>query len=211
MMRLVVVLLLCRGVVDAAAATCDEDAVALRTHLEREAHRAKVWNTAWMIGFATAAAAQAALALTEYDPFGEFDEDDRDVLWLGATKATLGVGVRVVRPLRARVPATSGDACADAAALRVAVADMGRRERQTFYLTHLGGLALNLTGAAILTVRRGFAVGALSFAISFPIAPLSAYTQPRMSWHLWREQRATWQLGVVPHDGGAMLWLAGAL
>jgi hypothetical protein len=195
----------------AGAATCDEDAVALRTHLEREAHRAKVWNTAWMIGFATAAATQAALALTEYDPFGEFDEDDRDVLWLGTAKATLGVGVRVVRPLRARVPATSGDACADAAALRVAVADMGRRERQSFYLTHLGGLALNLTGAAILTVRRGLAVGALSFAISFPVAPLSAYTQPRTSWHLWREQRATWQLGVVPHDGGAMLWLGGML
>lgn len=196
----------------ANAATCEQEAVALRSHLEREAHRARVWNTAWAVAFGAAAAGQVALALAEVDPFGTFDEDDREILYVGAIKATLGVGSRVVRPLRARVPAASGDACADVAALRASVAEAGRRERQTFFLTHFGGIAVNLAGAAVLWYRRGFGIGALSFALSFPIAPIAAYTQPRGSWHLWREQRASWQLGVSPREGGgAMLWLGGAL
>ena len=155
---------------------------------------------------------QVALAVTETDPFGTFDEDDREILYVGAIKATLGLGSRVVRPLRARVPVASGDACADVAALRAAVAEAGRHERQAFFLTHLGGIAVNLAGASVLWYRRGFGVAALSFALSFPVAPISAYTQPRGSWHLWREQRATWQLGVSPREGGgAMLWLGGPL
>jgi len=194
------------------AATCDQDAAALRAHLEREAHRARVWNTAWAVAFGAAAAGQVVLAVTETDPLGTFDEDDREILYVGAIKATLGLGSRLVRPLRARVPVASGDACADVVALRAAVADAGRHERQAFFLTHLGGIAVNLTGAAVLWYRRGFGVAALSFALSFPVAPISAYTQPRGSWHLWREQRATWQLGVSPREGGgAMLWLGGPL
>ena len=185
--------------------------MALRTHLEREARRAHRWNTAWAIAFGGAAVAQLALAVTETDPFGTFDRDDQEILYLGAAKATLGVASRVVRPLRVHVPVASGDACTDVAALRDALADAGRHERQTFFLTHLGGLAVNLTGAVILAVRRSFGVGALSFALSLPVAPLSAYTQPRGSWHLWREQRASWQVGVMPRDGGALLWLGGML
>ena len=196
----------------ADAATCEQDAVALRAHLEREAHRARVWNTTWAVAFGAAVVGQLALAVTETDPFGTFDDDDREILYVGSIKATLGVGSRVVRPLRARVPAASGDACADVVALRAAVADAGRREQQSFFLTHLGGIAVNLAGAGVLWYRRGFGVGALSFALSLPIAPIAAYTQPRDSWHLWREQRASWQLGVVPREGGgAMLWLGGSL
>src|SRR5262245_46946019 len=126
----------------AGAGTCDEEAVALRTHLEREAHRATTWNTAWAIAFGAVAVAQVTLAVTETDPFGMFDRDDEEVLYLGAGKATLGLLSRVVRPLRVHVPMASGDACADVAALRDAVADVGRQERQTFFVTHLGGLAL---------------------------------------------------------------------
>lgn len=205
-------LILCILFVSSAdAAPCDEEAVALRTHLEREARRAQQWNTAWAIAFGAAAVAQVALAVTETDPFGTFDRDDQELLYLGAGKATLGAVLRVVRPRRVRVPLASGDACADVATLRDAVAEAGRHERQAFFLTHLGGLALNLSAAAVLAYRRSLGVGALSFALSFPVAPLSAYTQPRRSWHLWREQRATWQVGVTPQRGGAMLWLGGSL
>ena len=112
-------------------------------------------------------------------------------------------------PLRIPVPSQQAEPCADVKQLRAALAEAGRRERQSFYLTHIGGLVVNLAGATILTVRRRFSVGALSFALSFPVPPISAYTQPRRSWHEWRDRRAQWQIGASTTGDGASLWLGG--
>ena len=86
--------------------------------------------------------------------------------------------------------------CVELAALRKSVTQLGKAERQTFWLTHLGGLAVNLTGAAILWHRRSFAVGATSVLISLPVGPISAYTMPRDTWHLWRDESPAWSVGV---------------
>jgi hypothetical protein len=194
----------------AAAETCEEEATALRAHLESESRRATRWNVIWGVLFGAAVVGQLGFALAEVDPLGrEFTTDTEETLYVGAAKATLAVGSKVFLPLRIPVPAAAADTCTDVRALRLALAQAGRREQRSFWLTHLGGTAVNLAGATILTVRRSLKVGAISFAISYPVGPASAYTQPRRSWKLWRERRAQWMVGATADAGGARLWLGG--
>lgn len=194
----------------AVAATCEEEAAELRALVRDEAHRARRWNTAWGIGFGAASAGQLALALTETNPFGAFDRDYEETLYAGAAKAALGTLVRIVLPLRATVPAPSGEPCADVPALRAALADAGRRERRAFWLSHVGGTALNLGTAALLAYRRSLAVGAVSFAIGYSVGLAHVYTQPRRGWRAWRERRDAWTVGVsvmgAPGRGRAGAW-----
>ncbi|MGN6109105.1 MAG: hypothetical protein ACTHU0_28625 [Kofleriaceae bacterium] len=192
----------------AEASSCADEERALRAHLASEAHRARVWNTSWAIAFGTAAAAQVAVGLAEWKPFGTFDQDYKETVYVGAAKATIGLAARLVFPLRVEQPASSGDACADLPALRAALDAAARRERQSFWLTHVGGTALNLAGAAFLTYRRSFKVGAISFAISYPVGVLSAYTQPRRSWKEWRARRPHWSI-IATTGEATTLGLAG--
>ena len=190
-----------------AHADCARDAEALRAHLLEASHAARTWNLAWAIAFGGAAAIQVTLAAAEVNPFGKFTAAYQDTLYVGAAKASVGAAARLVMPLRVDVPAANSDRCAELAALRGSLTAIAKKERQTFWLTHLGGLALNLSGAFLLWHRRTLAVGATSFAISFPIGPLSAYTLPRASWHLWRAQRASWSVGLDAGHGRALVTL----
>ena len=194
---------------DARAADCAADADRLRAHLEQAEVSTSRWQLAWTIAFGAAAAGQFALALAEWNPFGEFDDKYRDTLLVGGTKATIGVGSRLIFPLRAHVPAPDADRCADLAALRKSAAALGKKERQSFWLTHLGGTALNLAGAGLLWYRHAFKTGAVSFLISYPVGITSAYTLPRKTWHLWREERATWSVGVAPSSEQTLLVFSG--
>ena len=194
----------------ALAEDCVAEASELRAHLESESRRAKRWNVVWGLLFGAAVVGQLGFAIAEVDPLGrEFTQDTKETLYVGAAKATLAVGSKVILPLRIPVPAADPDACSDVRALRIALARAGQREKRSFWLTHLGGTAVNLAGATILTVRRSLKVGAISFAISYPVGPASAYTQPRRSWKLWRERRATWLVGATADADGARLWLGG--
>lgn len=186
-------------------AGCTEEAAELRAQLSAEARRARIWNIGWGAAFGVAAVGAVALAVTETRPFGTFTDDDRDLYYVAAGKATIGLAARLVIPLRIDVPAAAAEPCADAIALRAAVAEAGRRERRMFWLGHLGGLAVNLAGVVVLAERRSFGIGALSFAIGYPVGLASSYTQPRRSWHLWRERRASWTAIVGPRG----VWLAG--
>ena len=194
----------------AARADCARDADALRAHLTSQAHGVRMWNTLWAIGFGAAAAGQFALAATETNPLGPFDRDFEESLYVGGVKATIGFASRVVMPLRVDIPGPDADRCRELAQLRASLTTIAKKERQTFWLTHLGGLALNLAGAAVLWERRSFVVGVLSFATSFPIGPISAYTMPRGSWHRWRDEHAAWSIAVTPRADGWSLGVAGA-
>lgn len=194
---------------DANAADCAADADRLRAHMEQADVSTSRWQVAWTIVFTTAAVGQFALALAEWKPFGEFDDQYRDTLLVGGSKATIGIGSRVLFPLRARVPAPNADRCVELAELRRSIAALGKQERQSFWLTHLGGTALNLAGFGVLWYLHSFKTGAVSFAMSYPVGITSAYTLPRKSWHLWREEKATWTVGVLPSREGTMLVLGG--
>lgn len=194
----------------ARAENCEQEATELHAHLERESDRARTWNTVWGVLFGAAVVGQVALAVAEIDPLGgEYDQDTKESLIVGASKATLAVGSKVILPLRIPVPDRTADACADVLALRAALATAAKREKRSFWLTHLGGTAINIAGATILTIRRSFKVGAISFAISYPIGPASAYTQPRRSWKLYRAKQPTWLVGATGTADGGHLWIGG--
>jgi hypothetical protein len=185
-----------------AGADCASDADRLRAHLVQGQHRAHRWNIAWAIAFGGAAAVQFTLAATEFKPYGTFTQDDKETLIVGGAKATIGSLSRIVTPLSVSIPAASADRCGELTALRKAVVDLGRKERATFWLTHLGGFAVNLTGALILWHRRSFKVGAASFVLALPVSPIAAYTMPRATWHLWREESPAWSVAQELGAGG---------
>ncbi|MBA3498767.1 MAG: hypothetical protein M4D80_11550 [Myxococcota bacterium] len=194
----------------ASAETCEQEAAELHEHLERESVRASRWTTIWAILFGAAVVGQVTLLVAEVNPTGgEFDQDTKETLIVGASKATLAVGSKVILPLRIPVPSRTADACADVKALRLALTDAAKREKRSFWLTHLGGTAINIAGATILTIRRSLKVGAISFAVSYPIGPASAYTQPRRSWKLYREKQPQWVVGATATDDGGQLWIGG--
>ena len=189
-----------------ARADCEREAAELHQHLDEERGRATRWNTVWAILFGAAAVGQAAFAIAEVDPLGgDFDDDTRDTLWVGTGKATLALGSKLILPLRIPVPDRTGDACADVAFHRKALREAATREKRSFWLTHLGGTAINLGAATFLTIRHSLKVGAISFAVSYPVGPASAYTQPRASWKKQRELL----VGATGSDGGGTLWIGG--
>ena len=178
---------------------CASEADRLRAHLVEAKVSTRRWNLAWSIAFGAAAAGQLALAMTRTNPFGEFTSAYQDTLYVGAAKATVGLASRLVLPLGTSVPPPEADRCAELTALRATVARLAIKERRLFWLTHIGGTALNLAGALVLWRRQSAGVGGVSFLISYPVGPVSAYTMPRKSWHLWREEGAGWSFAIVPH------------
>lgn len=190
---------LARGGSAQAQPDCAPEADRLRAHLVEARQSTARWNLGWSIAFGAAAAGQLTLALAKTNPFGDFDRDYEETLYVGAAKATIGLASRLVLPLGTDVPPPDADRCVELTALRASITRLAKKERRLFWLTHIGGTALNLTGAIILWQRRSFSVGAISFAISYPIGPLSAYTLPRKSWKLWRREREAWSISVVPH------------
>ena len=179
-----------------AHADCAADAARLRRHLVEEAHRADTWNTAWALGFGAAAAGQLGAIDVELNPLGTYDAKFESTLYVGALKAGIGAASRVVLPLRIPIPEPLPDPCDDARSLRRAVAKAAKIERSSFWLTIVGGTAINLAGAIYLTAKHDFGTGALSFASSLPIAPLTAFTQPRGSLKLYKRSRVEWSVGV---------------
>jgi hypothetical protein len=179
-----------------AHADCTKDAEELRTHLVTERGKARVWNITWGALFAAATGVQLAAALAEYKPFGEFDDAYEEQLYVGSIKATLGLGSKVVLPLKIPVPEAHADACVDVAQLRKAVAKAARKETASIWLTIIGGTAVNLTGAIWLWVRHDFKTAATSFLTGVPVGPISALTQPRNSSKLYKKRRVEWVAGL---------------
>lgn len=210
MLRLIASLAFAVAAPRSAGADCAQEATELRAHLDDEASRARRWNTVWAILFGAAAVGQAAFAIAEVDPLGgDWDDDTRDTLWVGTGKATLALGSKVVLPLKISVPSRTSDACTDVAVLRKALGEAAKREKRSFWLTHLGGTAINLGAATYLTLQHSLKVGAISFAVSYPVGPASAYTQPRRSWKKYRQLEPTWTVGAQSTTDGATLWIGG--
>ena len=193
----------------AAHADCAADADRLRAHLVEVEPAVFRWNTAWTVALGTAAVVQFTLAATRTNPFGTFNDDFKESMYVGGTKSAIGMLSRIVTPLRVHVPDANVDRCADLTALRASVKKLANQERQNFWLTHLGGFAMNAAGGLLLWHRRSFRVGAVSFATSLPVAWLIAYTLPRKTWHLYRSESPTWTVTVGAGDDHGTIGIAG--
>jgi hypothetical protein len=188
---------------------CLAEATELRDHLTSQRGSANTWNAVWRWTFTGAAVATAVVGYI--DPFP--DADLQHGLYGSAGKATIGALARWILPLHIRVPAVNADACADVAQLRAGVKLVANKERGMFWLGHIGGLLVNLGGAAYVYYYDGLGKAALSVAIGYPVGVLSNYTMPRGSWKLYRAREAAWQVttvGVLPlrsseHNG----WVLG--
>ncbi len=208
MKPLVLVALLTAFAPRVVAADCAADADRLRAHLVAVEPAVFRWNTTWTVALGAAAVAQFSLAATETNPFGTFNADFEEAMYVGGTKATIGMLSRIVTPLRVRMPAPNADRCAELTALRASVKKLARQERQNFWLTHAGGLALNLAGGFFLWHRRSFRVGAISVLTSLPVGWLIAYTLPRKTWHFYRDE-PSWTVTVGAGEGQGTLGIAG--
>ncbi len=208
----------------AAAQPCDPDEAEVRTgeiraHLDHEARRARRWNLGWGIGFATLSLAQGSLIAAEWTPLGDYDDDAAANLYVGTAKSTIASLAHLIVPLKiVRAGAATGDACADLAAAERALRKSGSNEKQSFWLNHLGAIALN--GGGLLVLGIGFDTwkeGVISVAMGYPMGLLHAYTQPRRSWHAVRNGRllrpaaptVAWQLGAVHTEHYTGLVLGG--
>lgn len=193
----------------AHATPCDPaEAATLREHLRVERHEAREWNLAWRVSFTVAALGSGAVAVS-----GSFPAL-RIGLYASATKATIGALARWIMPLTIHVPAPDADTCADLAALRKEVARVGKKERALFWTGHLGGMLVNLAGAAYIWKYDTGGKALLSIAVGYPVGLLSNYTMPRDSWHLYRRQSPEWTVTTVAalplrEGGGWMLGVAG--
>lgn len=175
---------------------CGGEARELRDHLTRESRRAETWNTLWGLGFGAATMGQILLAHEEINPTGEFDDAYREQMYVGSIKASLGLGSKLVFPLRIHVPSPVSDACEDVRRLQKALATAAVKERKSILLTIIGGTIVNLSGAIWLWLRHDFKTAATSFATGVPIGPISAFTQPRGSMKLHKKKRVEWMAGL---------------
>jgi hypothetical protein len=149
--------------------------------------------------FDSAAAGQVMIALI--DPFPDDERHDARIasLYLGAGKATIGLGVRLFFPPRVARPVLTGDACADQRAVRAAIARTAVRQRRSMALNVFGGLALNVSTAIYVgAVEDSWTDAGISFGMGTAVAVISALTQPR---RVWRQ-------GGVDADGPLVLGVA---
>lgn len=178
--------------------------------LAAEARAASRWRWTWAAVFGAATAGQ--LAVAAIDPFPDDDRHDARIasLYLGAGKATIGLGVRLFFPPRVSRPVLTGDECADWRAARAAIARTAVRERRSMALNVFGGLALNVSTAVYVgAVEDSWTDAGISFGMGTVVAVISALTQPRRVWRQGGvDADGPLVLGVAPWSDGHVQGLA---
>jgi len=193
-----------------ASADCAADADRLRAHLVAVEPAVLRWNNTWTLALGAASIAQFSLVANKSNPFGEYNDDFQEAMIVGGSKAAIGMLSRIVTPLGVDLPAANANRCIELTALRASVKKLARAERQNFWLTHTGGLALNLAGGLLLWQRRSFKVGAASFLTSLPVGWMIAYTLPRKTWHLYRAESSSWTVTASAGPDHGTLGIAGS-
>jgi hypothetical protein len=188
----------------ASAAPCD-DAIALRSELERESRRVDHWVLAWRIAYTALAVGQFAVAAS-----GAADHDQTRSLVVGGAESAIGALGVWATPLTLHVPVPTGDACHDRVVLRDAAELAAFNEEQSFWVSHVGGLIINGAGTLVLAGMTSWRTGLISFATGYPIGLLANYTMPRASWGRVRERSWTATAGVEVDDHRYALVIRGA-
>ena len=92
-----------------------------------------------------------------------------------------------------------------------ALAKTAANEKRSFFLNHLGSLALNVAGLLYLGLQEDeWGEGAKSIAIGYPIGMLAVYTQPRATWKARRRGTFEATVGVARRRDFTGLVLTGS-
>ena len=186
-----------------AAAPCEGEANDLRSDLQREARRTRIWNWSWRIVHTTGAVVQLGIAAS-----GKANHDDTQSLWVGGVKSTLGALNAWFAPPHIEVPVASGDACTDRSMLRGARERNASNERAAFWAAHISGLIVHGIGMLVLTERVSWKAGWQSFLLGYPVTLLNVYTMPRASMRRTRER--AWTAGITTDGERYGVVVAGA-
>ncbi len=196
--------------------TCDPARAArLARALDREARIAARWRWGWAAVFGAAAVGQYVVAAADWVPDGDRHDARRTSLYLGAAKATIGLGARVILPPRIARLRLTGDACVDDRAARAAIAWTAVRERNSMALNVFGGLAVNLSASLYVGLAEdSWTDAGISFGMGMAVSIVSGLTQPRRVWRQGgvdaRGPLVAWQLGPWPTTRGPGLTLTGS-
>jgi len=185
------------------APSCPDPAAVQRAlaAYDAEVDRAGTWNTGWTIAYGVFAVGQVGMALAEFSPGRDFEHAAAVSLYAGAGKALLGMGSRIVLPLRPPRVRATGDACVDAAALDRARAVAARKERNTFWLQLGGGLALHAAVGGYLVIEEdAWRDAIMSLAVGVVVSGVTLYTLPKRSW--LHGQRLMVTPSVAPGSAG---------
>jgi hypothetical protein len=181
--------------------------------LRSEVQAADQWAITWATIFGAAAVVQVGFAVSHVNPLGPNTDNARRGLYIGAAKATIGFLARTVTPLRVATVSqqaldASSNECQRYQLAYRSVMTTARREKNSFYLGHFGGLALHIIGAGILLANHGGREAITSFAVGYPVGLIHNYLMPRISWKLSRHLAApsvSWLLmPTVSADGGGL-------
>lgn len=211
---IIAALVLCTGMGSSAARaqTCDglsaDEARAtterITARLENQYGKTRTWSLVWGIGYAASAVGFTTAGLL-------IDDEDRQVdLFVTGGKSTIAALSVFVLPVRVtRPPPPSGDACADLAAARKALAESAKSQAKgRGWIKHAGGLLLNGAGIAIAGSQHGNYLRASVLALSgIAFGQAQIWTQPVGARDLDRS------LAIVPVVGPdyAMVSIAGEL
>ena len=182
----------------AAESSCDEAAAVVRTDqiaeiLDHDATRAEYSRVAWGTFFGVAAAVELGGAAADYAPFQTETHTVRAAEIVSGSKAAIASLSQVILPLRIdriapAMPGTTNSACHELASAENALRIAAHRERNSFYLNHVGGIALAVAGMLVLGIgEHSWGQAGLSVAEGYPIGLASTYTLPRAAWHAWRD------------------------
>lgn len=177
-----------------ADGACDEAAAEVRIGeitrlLDDQARRTRLWNVGWAIGFSAVAVGQGVFTWKpSWSPI-DIDADLREGMGVSAGKAAIAALSRIILPLKGERFGYRPDETACSALPRAegALAYTARRQKRSFWLNHIGGIALNLSGVAVLGFAYDNWGGALtSFVLGSAVGAASSYTMPRGAWKAQR-------------------------
>ena len=204
----------------AAESSCDEAAAVVRTDqiadiLDHDALRAERSRLAWGTFFTLAAAVELGGAAADYAPFQTETHSVRAAEIVSGTKAAIASFSQVILPLRIdriehATPGTATSACHELVSAENSLRIAAHRERNSFYLNHIGGMALAVAGMLVLGIgEHAWGQAGLSVAEGYPIGLASTYSLPRGAWHAWRDGIPSATTAKIKQSIFDRSWIAG--
>jgi hypothetical protein len=189
--------------------------------LDDQKAQADRWDLTWSMIYGASAIVQTGFAVSDVNPLGPESEYTSMASFIGAGKATIAFLARTATPLRVTTVSkgqldAAGNDCVRRNVAVNALRATARREQRSFYVSHIGGLALHGAGSAILLAHGAKREAISSFVIGYLVGVLNIYLMPRWSTKRLRKGDLSSSVGnlsfspMVDRHGGGSLAITGS-